>query len=79
MFGRPPMFYTEMIKISRRGIVDDYKTTATLMVKLPENKRYNISRTTVSRASKALDWTFYNRHRYCNMLQISACMQYVII
>ena len=65
------MFYAEMRL--RRGIEEDYTVG---QIKLTENKRYNISRTTVIRASKVLGWTFYNS-RYCNMLQIGACMQYV--
>ena len=38
---------------------EDYKTTTTRMVTPPENKHYNILRTTVIRASKALGWTFH--------------------
>ena len=68
--GRPSKLNTEMIKIIKEKMKEDDNTTATQMVKLLEDKRYKVSRTTIIRARKALGWNFHGS-QCCHMLQIN--------
>ena len=56
-----PSLTQKMIKIIEEKIEEDDETTASQIVKLLEDKGYNISRTTVIRARKALGWNFHGR------------------
>ena len=66
--GRPFKLTSEMLKAIEETMQQDDETTVTQLTKMLEERRWNISWSTVERARKTLGWTFH-RSRYSQLIR----------